>query len=216
MYRNGTGVAQDNTEYAKWSLAAAHQGHVNAQQNIAVLYYTGVGIAQDLKEHMRWTLKAAHQGHPQAQCVLGSKYFTGKDVPQDYKEALRWTQKAADQGNADGQYLLSFMFLYGEGVSQSNKTAMLWGKKAADQRHARAQKIVDTLTSGVLGETPDSNGATRSNMDSTHMCACCGRGREGGLKLKPCSQCKVAVYCGEECQRKHWKDGHKSNCRPKN
>jgi hypothetical protein len=28
-----------------------------------------------------------------------------------------------------------------------------------------------------------------------------------------CSKCTCAYYCGAECQRAHWKDGHKQECK---
>jgi hypothetical protein len=48
----------------------------------------------------------------------------------------------------------------------------------------------------------------------TRQCASCGRGCEKGLRLKPCSRCRNVVYCGNECQRAHWKGGHKESCIP--
>jgi hypothetical protein len=48
---------------------------------------------------------------------------------------------------------------------------------------------------------------------STHKCASCGRrGSGSGVKLKPCSRCKAVFYCGVDCQRRHWKEGHKLSC----
>jgi len=29
---------------------------------------------------------------------------------------------------------------------------------------------------------------------------------------KKCATCKVATYCGEICQKKHWLQGHKNDC----
>ena len=34
---------------------------------------------------------------------------------------------------------------------------------------------------------------------------------EGSMR---CSRCKAAHYCGEACQKQHWKDGHKRFCEP--
>jgi hypothetical protein len=31
-------------------------------------------------------------------------------------------------------------------------------------------------------------------------------------KLKACERCRSAWYCGKECQTKHWKAGHKTDC----
>jgi len=47
--------------------------------------------------------------------------------------------------------------------------------------------------------------------DSTpECCDHCGR---SGVSLKKCSRCKVAKYCGKECQGKAWKR-HKKVCQP--
>ncbi|TBU41820.1 hypothetical protein BD309DRAFT_867577 [Dichomitus squalens] len=34
----------------------------------------------------------------------------------------------------------------------------------------------------------------------------------GSLKLFRCSGCSVATYCSKECQKAHWRDGHKEAC----
>ena len=50
---------------------------------------------------------------------------------------------------------------------------------------------------------------------SSCVCASCGAPGDsifGGVKLKPCSVCKTAKYCGRECQVEHWKK-HKPDCR---
>ena len=31
-------------------------------------------------------------------------------------------------------------------------------------------------------------------------------------KLKRCSRCHIALYCSRECQKAHWKLGHKTHC----
>lgn len=36
---------------------------------------------------------------------------------------------------------------------------------------------------------------------------------DGKVALKACARCKQASYCGKECQRKAWKDGHKESCK---
>eukprot|EP00922_Rhytidocystis_sp_ex-Travisia-forbesii_P059512 GHVS01088249.1.p1 GENE.GHVS01088249.1~~GHVS01088249.1.p1 ORF type:complete len:411 (-),score=54.57 GHVS01088249.1:175-1407(-) len=35
----------------------------------------------------------------------------------------------------------------------------------------------------------------------------------GGVGRLVCAQCKVARYCGRECQTQHWRAGHKTDCR---
>jgi len=34
------------------------------------------------------------------------------------------------------------------------------------------------------------------------------------LELLRCSKCKTARYCSKDCQRQHWRDGHREECKP--
>ena len=38
-------------------------------------------------------------------------------------------------------------------------------------------------------------------------CECCGQ-----LATKRCGRCRVTPYCGVQCQKKHWRDGHRHKC----
>ena len=46
------------------------------------------------------------------------------------------------------------------------------------------------------------------------LCALCGarQGERGVKKLRACSGCMLAYYCGPQCQKKHWKE-HRAACR---
>jgi len=44
-------------------------------------------------------------------------------------------------------------------------------------------------------------------------CVACGAAA-GGTKLRTCSRCRLARYCGRDCQRAHWKLLHKNECVP--
>ncbi len=41
-------------------------------------------------------------------------------------------------------------------------------------------------------------------------CDCCKALSE---KLQKCAGCEVATYCSKDCQRLHWRAGHKNNCK---
>mmetsp|Transcript_21016 Transcript_21016/g.39347 ORF Transcript_21016/g.39347 Transcript_21016/m.39347 type:complete len:300 (-) Transcript_21016:37-936(-) len=43
-------------------------------------------------------------------------------------------------------------------------------------------------------------------------CGGCGRVETPEAKLKNCSRCGCDWYCGAECQKKGWKNGHKERC----
>jgi len=43
-------------------------------------------------------------------------------------------------------------------------------------------------------------------------CAECGKYTSHEQKRLFCGQCKIAVYCGPVCQKKHWDEGHHDLC----
>lgn len=44
------------------------------------------------------------------------------------------------------------------------------------------------------------------------ICAFCEKRPDSGSSLRSCSCCKVTFYCSKDCQRAHWKAGHKDVC----
>ena len=58
------------------------------------------------------------------------------------------------------------------------------------------------------------SGIVEGGIVAPNVCANCGASDDSspdGVKLKPCSVCKTAKYCGRGCQVKHWK-AHKLAC----
>ena len=43
--------------------------------------------------------------------------------------------------------------------------------------------------------------------DNTNKCTCC----MAPANYK-CSRCQLVLYCNEDCQKKHWEEGHKNSC----
>ena len=39
------------------------------------------------------------------------------------------------------------------------------------------------------------------------QCSYCGKEASKNIKMKQCSRCKIAMYCSQEHQLKHWKQG---------
>ncbi|MGO2279626.1 MAG: tetratricopeptide repeat protein [Pseudomonadales bacterium] len=109
LYRMGRGVAQSDTEAAKWFLKAAKQGDVHAQSDLGGMYYQGRGVVQSHEQALRWTSLAAEQGDSYAQYNVGLIYETGRGVTQSYEKAIAWYQKSADQGNAFAQSKLDYL-----------------------------------------------------------------------------------------------------------
>ena len=139
MYRQGYGVAQNDTEAAKWFRLAADQGIADAQNFLGGMYDLGRGVPKSDTEAVKWYRLAADQGNARAQSNLGASYLMGEGVPQDDTEAVKWYRLAADQGNAAAQSTLGWMYFNGRGVPKSDTEAVKWYRLAADQGLAIAQ-----------------------------------------------------------------------------
>ena len=78
---------------------AAINGDVNAQSQIASMYYLGEGVEQNHKQAFAWYLLAAEQGDANAQYSLGNLYLLGEGIQPNQEEAIFWYQKSAGQGH---------------------------------------------------------------------------------------------------------------------
>ncbi len=87
----------------------AEQGDVQAQLDLAKMYYDEKDAPQDYIEAAKWLTKAANQGNAEAQCGLGIIYFDGLGTEKDYKTAAEWWTKAANQGYERAQKNLEVM-----------------------------------------------------------------------------------------------------------
>ena len=136
-------------------------------------------------------------------------------MKQDHAAAVRWYRKAAEQGHAVGQYNLAGIYSNGLGVKQDHAEAVRWCRMAAEQGLVDAVAALNRLSAGAV--TSNASLPTPKAMAPAigRVCSNCGIGeRGGGAALKPCSRCKVALYCGRGCQVQHWKvGGHKAVCK---
>lgn len=66
MYQSGQGVTKNVTEAVRWYTAAAEQGDVYAQYNLARLYYDVNDMPRDRQKALECYQKAANQGFPDA------------------------------------------------------------------------------------------------------------------------------------------------------
>jgi uncharacterized protein len=94
-YYRGRGVAQSDTEAAKWFKLAADQGDAPARFTLGVMYGEGRGVPQNFAEAAQWYRLAAEQGDAQAQYNLGLAYARGEGVTQNAVEAHMWFNLAA-------------------------------------------------------------------------------------------------------------------------
>jgi len=125
-------------------------------------------------------------------------------VKQDAAEAVRWFRKAAEQGYAGGQCSLGFIYANGQGVKQDHAEAVRWFRKAAEQGLVNAVAALKRLSLGAVTSNASPSTPKAMAPATGRVCSNCGIGvRGGGVALKPCSRCKVVLYCGRECQVQH-------------
>ena len=92
MYGSGHGVAQDDTEAAKWYRLAADQGHSYAQFMLGLLYASGHGVPQNYVLAYMWLeLAAAHiHGPPGDVRDACARLMTKSQIRAAQKLARMW------------------------------------------------------------------------------------------------------------------------------
>ena len=106
MFLNGTGVARNPSEAARFMRMAAEKGHRQARYSLGALYYEGTGVKQDRRAAAGWIARAAEGGHAEAQYAYGMLLLSGDGVPVDKVAAMEWLGKASRQGSAGAHDVL--------------------------------------------------------------------------------------------------------------
>lgn len=117
----------------------AEEGNIEAQYELACMYYLGKEVEQSYTRAIEWWRMAAKLGHAESQFQLGHNYRVGRGVVHDDAKALEWLHKSADQLNPNALYLLGV--LYGSGRNMPNDPAkgMTLLMKAAELGSVSAQ-----------------------------------------------------------------------------
>lgn len=99
MYLRGSTVPQNFLEAKKWLSAAAAQGNLAAQNDLAYIYYNGLGGEREYPKALELYEKAALQGDALAQANTGLMYATGTGTDTDKARGYAWYSLAASRGN---------------------------------------------------------------------------------------------------------------------
>ena len=137
--RRACGFEQDPVEAARWYERAAHQGHVQAQYNLAMMHHKGEGISQDFGQARHWYGEAARQGLAEAAYSLGMLYDLGLGTPRDVGVAAEWYGRATARGYALAQNNLAILYAKGDGVERDPARALVLYRAAAVAGLAEAQ-----------------------------------------------------------------------------
>lgn len=132
----------------------ASKDQVEAQTNLATLYFKGLGVPQDYAQAEKWYRKAASHGDAVAQAKLGLMAYYGLGMDKNADKAAEWFQQAAKQGEPGAQTILATLYAQGEGVMRNPVEAYFWYTLAIDSGNEAAisgrASVVDELTPGEL------------------------------------------------------------------
>ncbi|WP_055048035.1 peptidoglycan-binding protein [Devosia sp. A16] len=136
-------------------LAAAANGDVRAQFEVAAIYMEGRAVPQDLKAAAIWYERAAGQGFAPAQYRLGNLYENGRGVDRDLAQARLWYQQAAEAGNRMAMHNLAALYAGGGLGTQQFDAAAKWFEEAASRGMKDSQFNLGMLYARGLGVKQD-------------------------------------------------------------
>ena len=136
LYDSSNGVAVDAVQSARWWGEAAAQGHLPAQNLLALKYYYGgtvfgpeEGWKQDYSKAMEIWRSSAEQGEPTSQFMLGEMYKLGQGVTRDPVTAYAW-----------------FMLSSQGGYKLATDGAMEMSRSMTPQQKQQAKQLLDDYT----------------------------------------------------------------------
>lgn len=133
----------------EWTRKAAEQGWLQAQLDMAGLYYAGGrGVQKDFKEAYYWFEQAAKQGNSSAEVFLGVMLYAGEGVQKDVQKAMEHWRIAAAHGVAEAQYRLGRLLAQ---QPESVQEGVAFLEKAAREIPQAATALGNIFYKGVQG-----------------------------------------------------------------
>jgi MYND finger/Sel1 repeat len=212
------GVSSNPKKAKKYLLRAARKGSGVAQYKFAV---TGFD-----KEAGIWMTLSAAQGFVLAQRDLGINFRqyrfpedkrtpkSGGSDPMIQHRALYWLRKASLQGETEAQKHYVFGLLNSRASAMGGLVDAV-GYSAIPEALFWCEFMTDEMKDSVCDEVGAKlmQHGSINPMNIQNQCACCGKPRGNGCAIQLCAKCKGIGYCGRECQTRHWKMGHKRDCK---
>ncbi len=145
-------------------IQAANAGVIEAQLELASLYYYGDGgfIEKNHEKSIYWYRRAAKQGSEIAQFLLGGFYELGMtSLKRDAKKAVYWYSIAARQLFPPSIYALGMCYLRGFGLHKDESKAARCLLLASEEGDADAQCELASCYANGIGLRPNENKALR-------------------------------------------------------
>ena len=155
MAYDGTGVARNRAEAAKWFRKAAEHGDTFAMYQLGWLVRNGDGTPRNEGDAVRWFLEAANRGDAPAEESLGEGYMNGAGGrTPDYRAAVYWLERAASKGDGLAQINLGSLYADGKGVPRDWQRARSLFVKATLSPDPRVAHKANENLSAMLHQSP--------------------------------------------------------------
>ena len=132
-FHSQRGTLEDDEQAVEFFMAAAQQGHTDAQHRLGELLLSGRGTDADPERAAKWLRRAAKEGIVDAQTSLGALYEFGIGLPQEHHTAEKWYRIAAKRGDTGAMLGLGRMLKVRPSDDLSpQQEAFDWFKRAAE------------------------------------------------------------------------------------
>ena len=231
----GLGTNVDLPAACKWLEKAAkmEMDHSESAKRLALILWSSPDMhaagLRDVAAAVRWWKVAAGDGDVESMFHLGNRHLENDGIPRNVQEGQKWLAKATAAGHPEAPFNLALMFISGFLPANPPETYRLLDLAAergdaralenfgqvADWKHLnarRARKERDEPSSGCA----ELDALRDNRISSALRCSnpeCSSVEQSGAQQYHKCSGCKRARYCCQACQKRHWKLGHKAECR---
>lgn len=137
----------------EWFLAAAKQGHREAEYYTGLYNQLGRGTTKNIRQAVFWYERAALKKEKNALYHLALILMHSQNKPDS--QIRRLLEQAAVLDHPHAQYNLAVMYQKGDGVEQDLRKAFLWYEKAASSELDVAQYNLGMLYLQGLGTEKD-------------------------------------------------------------
>lgn len=204
----------------KWASEALEKGDKDGQAAMAVIECSEGNL--DRAHHLQSL--AAYQGHPRARYNLMLHYckklydpaLKAEDVDRVILLALYWVAKATETNDTHKEYnskaLMHTAELMNNFINERCFEPERW--LAIEPMTGRSHIPFCVWAINKAEKLyPSCRGSAHKNKLNIWKLVCANCGSREKSKLKMCSRCEAFSYCSKKCQVKHWKDGHKVDCK---
>jgi len=178
---------------------------------------------KNVKDGLKWLERAADIGEGDVASKLGNLFMTGghPKVPQNYEKGMKLFEKAAELGDGECAYQLALSYSVGI-IPVNEEKYYFWLKKSRELGCEEAVHLGDFTTISKKKGMKKRKKLEREDdiedllpIDESLKCSnpsCDAMETSEEDRFQVCIACRHVKYCSKECQREHWRSGHKQDC----